>query len=78
MPKYGTFGQKYSNKTFLVANSSIFVSSKTLQLGKFEGADFKFDNLVFKFQPPKYINQTFLVPNLGIFVFSWNFANRQI
>ena len=40
---------------------------KILQLHKFQGVDFKYDNIVFKFQPKKYPNKEFLVPNLGIF-----------
>ena len=48
IPKYGIFGQKYSNKAFLVPNLSIFVSSKIQELGKFEGADFIYDDSVLK------------------------------
>ena len=40
--------QKYSNKAFLVPNLGIFISHEILQLGKFEGADFKRDNSFFK------------------------------
>ena len=49
-----------------------------LQLGKFEGADLKYNYVLFKFQPKKYPNKSFLVRNLGIFAFSRNFAIRQI
>ena len=52
--------QKYTNKAFLFKNTqgkqfqtqiqvSLFFP-EILQLDKFEGADFKFDNIVFKFQ----------------------------
>ena len=42
--------QNYANKAFLVTNVGIFVFRKILQLDKFEGADFKYDNTFFKFQ----------------------------
>ena len=42
--------QNYTNKAFLVTNLGIFVFRKILQLDKFEGADFKYDNTFFKFQ----------------------------
>ena len=42
-------------------------SPEILQSDKFEGADFKYDNIIFKFQSKKYPNQAFLVPNLRIF-----------
>ena len=55
-------------------------------------SDFKYDNIVFKFQPEsifacifahkypniQYPNKAFLVPNLGFFVFMRNFTIRQI
>ena len=41
---------------------------KILQLHKFEGVDFQYDNSFFKILPQKYPNKAFLVPNLGIFV----------
>ena len=50
----------------------IAVLLKNLQLNKFEGADFKYDNSFFLILPPKYANIAFLVPNLGIFVFHKN------
>ena len=53
---------------------------QTLQQDKFEDADFKYDNSIFKFQKyysQKYQIKTFLVTNLGIFVSSRNFDIRQ-
>ena len=38
-----------------------------LQLDKFEGADFKFDNIFFQIPAQKYPNHTFLVQNLDFF-----------
>ena len=38
------------NKVFFVPNLDI-LQSEILQLGKFGGADFKYDNSTFKFQP---------------------------
>ena len=58
-PKSSIFGRKFRHY-FLI---------EFPQLGKFEGGDFNFDNIDFKFQP----KNTF-----GIFVFSQNFANRQV
>ena len=43
--------QKYPNKVFLVPNLAIFIFHEILQLEKFEGADFKYVNIIFKFQP---------------------------
>ena len=53
--------QKYPNKAFLVKNTQIrhfwfqiqalLFFREILQSDKFEGADFKYDNIVFKFQP---------------------------
>ena len=59
--------QKYPSKTFLVKNTikaflfktffdpnfGIFYFREILQLDKFEAADLKHDNIVFKFQPKK-------------------------
>ena len=55
------FGSKYENKAFLVKNTpkqhfwsqiQIFLFlNKNLQLDKFEGVDFKYDNSFLKFQP---------------------------
>ena len=42
----------------------------TLQLDKFEEADFKYDNSFFKFPAQRYPNKVFLVPNLRIFNFA--------
>ena len=35
---------------FLVLNLGIFLSHEILQVDKFDGADFKYDTIVFKFQ----------------------------
>ena len=43
--------QKYPNKAFLVSNFRHFFSHKILESDKFEGADFKYDIIVFKFKP---------------------------
>ena len=44
--------QKYTSKALFDSNVGVFIYfPKILQLGKFEGADFKCDNNVFKFQP---------------------------
>ena len=41
-----------------------------LQIDKFEGDDFKYDNGFSKNLAQKAPNKAFLVPNLGIFIFS--------
>ena len=43
--------QKYPNKAYLVSNLDMFFVSLNLQLDKLEGPYFKYDNIVFKFQP---------------------------
>ena len=43
-----------------------------LQLDKFEGADFKLDNIFFQIPAQKYPNHTFLVQNLDFFFSSQN------
>ena len=47
-----------------------------LQFNKFEGADFKYDNSVFKILAQKYTSKALVVPNLGIFIISQYFAIR--
>ena len=42
---------KYPNKAFLLPNLDIFIFHEILQLDKFEGADFKYDSVIFKLQP---------------------------
>ena len=69
-------GEKYPIKAFLVKNTQIrhFWSQiqvflffrKILQLDKFEGADFKYDNSIFKILAQKYPNKAFLVKNSQI------------
>ena len=49
-----------------------------LQIDKFEDADFKYDNSIFKILSQKYPTEAFWVPHLGIFVFPQIFAIRQI
>ena len=77
IPKSGIFGPKFR-----------YFFHEILQIDKFEDADFKYDNSIFKTLAQKYRNKAFLVknaqirhffvPNLGIFVSSQNFAIRQI
>ena len=43
--------QKYPNHTIFVPNLDIFVFSQNLLLDKFEGANFKYETVFFKFQP---------------------------
>ena len=43
-------GLKYQNEAFWVPNVIRFVFHDTLQLDKFEGADFQYGNSFFKFQ----------------------------
>ena len=62
--------------------------SERLIFDKLKGADFKYDNTLYKIVAQKirkysifgqiYPNKAFLVPNLVIFYFSQNFALRQI
>ena len=83
---FNTLAQKFPTKAFLVTNLGIFVFRKILQSDKFEDADFKYDNSIFKilaqkypnkaFFDQKYSNKAFFVPNLKIFVSSQNFAIR--
>ena len=42
--------QKYANYGFLFRDLKIFILQQTLQLNKFEGADFKYDNGFFEFR----------------------------
>ena len=61
---------------------------EVLQIDKFDGPDFKYENIVFKLLSQKYPNKTFFVQiypnkaflftNLGNFVFPPNFAVRLI
>ena len=51
---------------------------ETLQQGKFEGADFKYDNVFSKLVPKKLkLGFFFLIPNLGILIFAQNFSITQ-
>ena len=55
---------------FLVPKLLVLVLHEILHFGKFEGADFKYDNRFFKFTIPKYLNNVFSVPNVkSSFVF---------
>ena len=47
-----------------------------MQIDKFKGADFKYDNSFLKILAQNYPNKTFLVPNLAIFIISRNFAHK--
>ena len=78
-PNETFFCQKYPNKAFLVPNLNIFVFWQNLHLGKFDGADFKYNNSFLKTSlAQKYLTKVFLVTNLGIFFISKIFAIRQI
>ena len=66
--------QKYPNKAFLVPDLGTFV----------ESADFRYNNVVFKFQPKttqmrrfssKILNTAFSSAKLGVFVFPQKFFN---
>ena len=69
---------KYTNQAFLVPNLKVFILYQTLQLNKFEGVDFKYDNAFFNIPAPKYPNKVFLVPNFDIFIPTRKFAIIQI
>ena len=43
--------EKYSNKPFTSKIEAILFFHETLQLDRFEGADFKYDNIFVKFYP---------------------------
>ena len=43
--------QKYPSKAFLFPNLGIFIILEILQLDKFEGPDFVYENNMFKFEP---------------------------
>ena len=61
--------QKYPNKAFFLPIWAFSFFQKTLQLGQFEGADFKYDKIVFKLQSKNTQIIHFLVPSLGTFIF---------
>ena len=48
---------------FFVSNLPILFFRKILQIDKFEGADFKYDNNYLKIMAQKYTNKAFLVKN---------------
>ena len=50
---------------------------KILQLDKFEGVNFKYDNIISKFYPKNNQTGHFFVSNLKSFIFVPNFATRQ-
>ena len=45
------FVQKYPNQACLIPNLRIFILHQTLQLDKFDGVDFKYDNGSFELKP---------------------------
>ena len=55
-----------------------FFFCEILQLVKFKGADFKYDNSFFQILAQKYLNKAFLVLSLISFVSLRNFAISQI
>ena len=58
----------------LCSQTSLMVLISTMTvLDKFHGADFNYDNIIFKF-----LNKAFLVPNSKIFIFAPNLMTRQI
>ena len=60
-------------KEFLALNLGIFLFHKILQLDKFDGADFKYNTIVFKFQPKNIQIRLFWSQILTIFIFAANF-----
>ena len=60
IPKKGTSGPKFRLFCFFFC--------KILQLGKFKGVYFKYDNSFFKILTKKIPNEKFLVANFGIFI----------
>ena len=62
----------------LVPNLGIFVLSQNFELDEFDGSDFKYDNIIFKFLTQTYPIKTFLDPNLRTFIFAPNFETGQI
>ena len=53
----------------MVPNLRFFIFSQNFVLGEFEGADFKYDDIILWIPAQKYPNKALLVPNLGFFVF---------
>ena len=49
--KFDVFGQRHQNKAFSALNLEILFLRKILQLDKFEGANFRYENSFLKFQP---------------------------
>ena len=54
---------------FLVPILGSFFFSKTLQLHKFDGADFKYDNSFFKISAQNIQYKIYIVPSLGVLFF---------
>ena len=54
----------------MIPNLDIFVFLPNLQLEKFEGAGFKYDNNFFQIAFQKYPYKAFLVRKLRIFIFA--------
>ena len=68
--------QKYPNKAFLVPNLDISFFHKILHLDKLEGADFKYDNIFFKFQPKNIQIRHLWSTIQGIYVVFMKFCNQ--
>ena len=83
---------KNPNQAFLVPNLEILIFDENLKLNRFEGADFKYDNIGFKRQRKNtqirqfwsqilalfFLHKIFAIRHLGIFIFLENFGMRQI
>ena len=83
---------KNPNQAFLVPNLEILIFDENLKLNKFEGADFKYDNIGFKRQRKNtqirqfwsqilalfFLHKIFAIRHLGFFIFLENFGMRQI
>ena len=77
--------QKYPNTAFLVKNTqarhfwpqieTFLFFREILKLNKFEGTDFKYDNIVFKFQP-KNIQISYLWSQVYVFLFFHEICNK--
>ena len=75
--------KKFYNKSiqiihFLSQIRSLLFLCKILELDKFQGADFKYDNIVLNVKAEDTAKKRILIPNFGLFVSWQSFANRQI
>ena len=73
--------QKYPNHTFMIPNLDSFIFLSNLQLEKFEGADFKYDNNFFSNCSTKIPKQGIFGPKFKDFYFCtkpWNKTNSRM